>query len=309
MRYIGLLILTLTVNACLQPLPKGVQTVSFEFENPLNATSAEMDSILLTVIQNRLKSFYPHPVKVQKAGNNQYELLIPGQLGEAVLKPLLATKGKLFFAETLPGQQLAQAFRGAGLIEKLGDKLDLNTAHIQANDPIIGYAEAKDTAMISAKIREADLLGMIAGEFGYAWGQTVMREIPNDNKEMLTLYAIRKVERLYQGIKGKSVKTAKAEVDQAGRWSVMLWFDDAGTEAWANMTEKRVDDFIAILIDGKAWSVPRVVSPITGGQAMISADWNQAYAALWAAVLQGGVLPAKIRLGQLSFDPEGVFQL
>ncbi|MEL7531167.1 MAG: hypothetical protein AAFN10_07675 [Bacteroidota bacterium] len=307
MKYIYLLFLTLTVNACSQPLPQGVQTIGFAFTNPANATSTEQEANLLSVLQARLNAFYEHPVKLQKVADNEYEMLIPGQIDENLLSLITTTPGNLFFAETLTGEDAAQAFRGAGLAEKLAEKLQYAGPSPQFNDPVIGFALPKDTAFISAEIKRAALLGIIPGELSHAWGQVPIANT-YEKADYLTLYAIRKVEGLYQGIKGKSIILAKAEPDQIGRWAINMRFDDPGANKWAEMTEDRVNDFIAMLIDGKAWSVPKVNSPITGGQTMLSADFEQTYAETWAAILQGGRLPAAINMTKLNFNPAGVFE-
>ncbi len=307
MKYLFLFLFTLSVNACTPPLPKGVQSLGFEFVNPANASSQEQEALLFSVLEARLAAFYDYPIQLKKMADNEYEMLIPGQIDENLLSLIVSTPGRLFFAETLPGETAAQSFRGAGLNEKWDHKLQYSEVKTFPKDPVIGYALPRDTAAISAEIRRAALLGIIRGELSHAWGQV---PIPKayENADYLPLYAIRKVEGLYKGVKGKNIVSAKAEPDQIGKWSIMMSFDATGTQQWAEMTEERVGDFIAMLIDGKAWSVPRVNSPITGGQTMLSADFDQAYAKTWAAILQAGQLPAGIRMTKLNFDPAAQFK-
>lgn len=302
MKYVYLLFLTLSVNACLPPLPGGVQTVGFEFANPANTSSPEQEKRLFAVLEARLTAFYDHPIQLQKVADNDYEMRIPGQINENLLSLLIGSPGRLFFAETLPGEAAAQAFRAAGLDEKFAHKLQYTEQNPFPQDPVIGYALPRDSAAISAEIKRAALLGIIPGELSHAWGQVPIAKT-YEKAAYVPLYAIRKVEGRYQGVKGKSIIRAKAEADQIGKWSIMMSFDESGTQEWAAMTADRVNDFIAMLIDGKAWSVPRVNSPIPGGQAMLSADFEQMYAETWAAILQGGRLPAAIRMTKLNFDP------
>ncbi|MEL6805681.1 MAG: hypothetical protein AAFO91_18070, partial [Bacteroidota bacterium] len=107
----------------------------------------------------------------------------------------------------------------------------------------------------------------------------------------------------YVGVDGAQIQSVQAEQSQYTlHWDLNMRFDEKGTQEWAKMTEERVGDYIAMLIDGKAWSVPRVNSPITGGQTMLSAQFDEDFARLWAAILGGGELPAPLTITSILFD-------
>ncbi|MFK7922148.1 MAG: hypothetical protein AB8H47_09335 [Bacteroidia bacterium] len=306
MKFFLSILFGLTINACSSPLPKGVQTIEFSFAALQNANFPKKEAALIKALERRFEAYYPQPVKIQKLGKNQFEIKVPGLIDESMISALVETPGRLFFAETSAGKAASQSFRLAGLEEKLAGKLNMEANHFQENSPIIGYAFPRDTARISNAIAEAERLGIIKSDLTIAWGQVPMIS-GGENANMLELYAIRQSDGQYQGLRGDMITEVKTEPDQTGKWAILLSFDDAGSEAWAEMTEDRVSDFIAMLIDGKAWSVPRVQSSITGGKTMISGRWEEDEAKLWTAIMSSP-LPENIQLTKLSFDPEAVFE-
>lgn len=305
MKHLLLILLTLTANACSAPLPKGVQTVGFAFTASQNAQFPAKEAAVMKTLHQRFEAYYPHPVKIQKLSKNQFKIRVPGQIDQSMISVLVETPGRLFFAETSAGKAVAQSFREAGLTEKLAGKLNLEVNNFQENSPVIGYAFPRDTASISNEIAKAGRLGIIKNDFGVAWGQVPITTTA-DKADMMELFAIRKGNGKTLGLAGDMITEAKAEPDQTGNWALVLSFDEAGTQAWAELTEKRTQDYIAMLIDGKAWSVPKVNSPITGGQTMISGQWGEDEAKLWTAIMSSP-LPANLQLTKLNFDPEAKF--
>ena len=68
---------------------------------------------------------------------------------------------------------------------------------------------------------------------------------------------------------GKDLKDSKASADQSGRPVVTLQFNEEGAKKFAELTAKNVGNQIAILLDGKVLTAPRVSEPITGGNARL----------------------------------------
>ena len=73
---------------------------------------------------------------------------------------------------------------------------------------------------------------------------------------------------------GSDVKSAKfgAEISRIpdnvpGPMRIFINFTDSGAKRLAEVTSKHIGDRLAIVIDGKLYSAPRIYTPITGGQA------------------------------------------
>ncbi|MEL6590781.1 MAG: hypothetical protein AAFQ68_11895 [Bacteroidota bacterium] len=294
-------LLPLLLFACQPPIPAGVQTVRVQFMQPQD-TGAETQ--LQQTLMKRLDAFYPHPSRVSKVGENDFQIEIAGQIGETALNRLLSTPGKLFFAATYPGPEAMHQLKSAELLDSLAARLQLFDFNLggDVKRPLIAYASYEDTSSIMNELKRAHLLGIIPDDLAFSWSQ-VPQINPENQKIFFELFAIQKPDGKYVGVDGAQIQSVQAEQSQYTlHWDLNMRFDEKGTQEWAKMTEERVGDYIAMLIDGKAWSVPRVNSPITGGQTMLSAQFDEDFARLWAAILGGGELPAPLTITSILFD-------
>lgn len=105
-------------------------------------------------------------------------------------------------------------------------------------------------------------------------------------------------------LSGKDVE--KAEVgyvrndSNAIEWIVSLEFKDSGAEAFAEATEKLVDDYISIWMDDVCISAPKVNEKISDGSCQISGSFTDEEAKALADKINGGALPFKLETKSLS---------
>ncbi|WP_222193637.1 protein translocase subunit SecD [Modestobacter italicus] len=93
-------------------------------------------------------------------------------------------------------------------------------------------------------------------------------------------------------IEGTDVSDATAGTAQGtGEWVVDLDFTNAGSTAWADYTTANVGNSVAITLDGRVVSAPRINSAIAGGTTQISGSFDQASATELANQLKYGALP------------------
>ncbi len=104
------------------------------------------------------------------------------------------------------------------------------------------------------------------------------------------------------GLSGKQLKRATVQFDPTTTEpQVSLEFNDEGKELFGRITTRNVDKSVAIFLDGQPISIPRVVSPITGGSAVITGNFTIPEARQLAQRLNAGALPVPIKLiSQLS---------
>ncbi|WP_436496291.1 SecDF P1 head subdomain-containing protein [Actinokineospora sp. HUAS TT18] len=69
---------------------------------------------------------------------------------------------------------------------------------------------------------------------------------------------------------------------------ITLTFTDAGTRQWAEVTARNVDKQLAIVVDGKVVSAPRVNEAITGGTTTLNGKWTPDEAEALVALINGG---------------------
>jgi protein-export membrane protein, SecD/SecF family len=100
------------------------------------------------------------------------------------------------------------------------------------------------------------------------------------------------IKRLWE-MDGRNITNAYATVDEFGRYRVILRFNSAGEREFAETTrrvaqigrENGVDALLAIVLDGRLYSAPRVEKEITGGSAEITGQFSALEAQELANVL------------------------
>jgi len=77
--------------------------------------------------------------------------------------------------------------------------------------------------------------------------------------------------------------------------------NNEGAEAWGRMTSVAAQNGnreVAIVLDDKVYSAPRVINPILGGNTSITGNFTTSEASDLASILQVGQLPAKTEIIQ-----------
>ncbi len=95
-------------------------------------------------------------------------------------------------------------------------------------------------------------------------------------------------------LQGNLIRDARVGFMRAGDAFVSMSFDDEGTKAFAQITTDSVGRQLAIVLDNKVQSAPRINEPIQGGEAQITGNFSPEEASELALVLRSGALPAPI---------------
>ncbi|MEB3300076.1 MAG: protein translocase subunit SecD [Candidatus Sericytochromatia bacterium] len=96
---------------------------------------------------------------------------------------------------------------------------------------------------------------------------------------------------------GKMLVDASAQPDGAGTgrgWHVAIKFNAEGGKLFGELTSKYVGQAIAIKLDDKVVSAPRVNEPILQGEAIITGSFTAREAQLLASQLKAGALPVPL---------------
>jgi len=93
---------------------------------------------------------------------------------------------------------------------------------------------------------------------------------------------------------GANISNAVPAFDQHGQAIVSLSFDREGARRFGEITGDNVGRRLAIVLDGRVHSAPRINERIAGGQAQISGNFTPASANDLAVVLRAGSLPAPV---------------
>jgi len=97
-------------------------------------------------------------------------------------------------------------------------------------------------------------------------------------------------------ITGALLKDAAVSTDQLGKLAIAFELNPDGVQTFKEYTTNNVGKFLAIALDKKLISVPRVESPITEGKGIITGDFTVEAANALAIQLRYGALPIPLRV-------------
>ncbi|RVT98098.1 protein translocase subunit SecDF [Mucilaginibacter limnophilus] len=165
-----------------------------------------------------------------------------------------------------------------------------------APGPVVGMAEAKDTAKVNSYLQSAEAKGNMPQNLKFLWDVK-----PHDinGKKAFSLYAI-KLSGAENGpvLTGDVVTDARNDVDERGRPEVRMVMNSTGAQQWKNITAEAAPSksAIAIVLDDNVYSAPTVQNEISGGISSISGSFTSDDTKDLANVLKAGRLPAPARI-------------
>jgi preprotein translocase subunit SecD len=115
--------------------------------------------------------------------------------------------------------------------------------------------------------------------------------MPSEENGRTTQYVVRKrVE-----VSGESLVDAQPTY-QDNQPVVSFRFDSVGARKFGNVTRDHVNELLAIVLDGKVISAPRIDEPILGGSGIIRGSFTVQEANELAVLLRAGALPAPLEI-------------
>jgi preprotein translocase subunit SecD len=122
-------------------------------------------------------------------------------------------------------------------------------------------------------------------------GQEVMSGIGGDRANPTTeWYLVRSV----PAVTGNDLRNARSVVDEFGLPAVGFTLKAEGSRKFGNVTSANVGRTLAIVLDGKVRSAPRIESAIMQTEARITGSFTQEEVAELSMILRSGALPASL---------------
>jgi len=97
---------------------------------------------------------------------------------------------------------------------------------------------------------------------------------------------------------GSVVRSASPDRDEVNNIVISLAMNTDGAREWKKITTEKVGNFIAIVLDNKVYSAPRVNEPIPTGRSSISGNFTAEEAIDLSNILEVGKLPVPSRIVQ-----------
>ncbi|HWU48912.1 MAG TPA: protein translocase subunit SecD [Asticcacaulis sp.] len=99
-------------------------------------------------------------------------------------------------------------------------------------------------------------------------------------------------------LSGSNLTKAMVGRDQYQRPAIDMNFDATGGQKFGQVTAENIGKRFAIILDGKAVSAPVIQGAIPGGHGQITGNFTPQQASDMVAVLNGGALPAPLKIEQ-----------
>jgi SecD/SecF fusion protein len=121
----------------------------------------------------------------------------------------------------------------------------------------------------------------------------------NNPNALVSIFAIKTVPGSSKAkLEGDKVTDAKMDYDMNNRPSISMTMNSSGARIWSKMTGDNKGRFIAIVLDDKVYSAPRVNDQIDGGRSSITGSFSVQEATDLANILKSGKLPAPAKIVQ-----------
>ena len=269
-------------------------------EEVATALAAEVQASLdnsFNVLRTRIDRFGVVQPNIQAVEGGRGRILIelPGVTDKDRVERLLQGSANLQFWETYNAAEIATDVLPA--LNELNTNLatEENEAPLfsvfqlqQGANAIVGYAQAKDTAVVNNILAGAYADGTFMKEdIRFSWGVSAA-----DGMSIFELYALKTGYNGAASLEGNVIDDAKAEFAQNGSPCVTMKMTADAARTWAQLTKANINNAIAIVLDNAVYSAPNVSNEITGGRSEITGNFTIEQTQDLANVLRSGKLSA-----------------
>ncbi len=182
------------------------------------------------------------------------------------------------------------------LFAVLRPNIDRNNAPLPGS--MVGLVHVKDTGKLNYYLNLKPIKALLPRDVRFLYSSKPWQNDPSG-----TLYEVHAIKVSTRDgrapLSGDVVTSARREFGQTqSSAEVAMSMNPEGAKIWARMTSDNVGRCIAIVLDDKVQSAPRVNGPITGGHSQITGNFTIKEADDLANILKSGKLPAKAQIIQ-----------
>jgi SecD/SecF fusion protein len=139
----------------------------------------------------------------------------------------------------------------------------------------IGFVKEENIAAVDEILSLPEIKELFPPDLKFMWSYKPEDKSLTGGEGYFTLYAIKVPGKRDISISGKHITDATVSQDEASRRVyIELTMTEKGSELWAEMTTNNLEKCIAIALDGRVMSAPRVMGAITGGNTQISGSFT-----------------------------------
>lgn len=245
---------------------KGAATAEGE-NKTLSLKASEVKHLLeastsqaLETIRNRIDEFGVTEPLIQKQGENQILIQLPG-----VKDPRRA-------------------------MELIGRTALLEFKLVDEDNPLVRLLPTTIQPDAEAKTLQ-DFSGQVPADREILFERRVDKETGDVTKHP---YLVSKQAML----RGDVISDARVEIGDFNEPSVSIVFDSVGAKVFEKVTGENLEKRLAIVLDNTVYSTPRIQSKISGGRAQVTGSFTSIEASDLSIALRAGALPAPVNVIQ-----------
>lgn len=275
------IIISITLTSGIQNTGRSTKSIT------LQSTVKNTDLVALNksaeIITSRLKLFGISSAEVKvSAGDGQITVYIPDNTEISDIEGLLTSKGDLAFYETFTHSEIADLIKPDSQFYKLLDQDNIKSP----SDPRVGCTNADNQKKTDEYLRSS----LPVKNCKFKWGS-------ESKKSAYCLFALKTKEDgkpLLTRLDIETVKIAKTTDLQGVKIQIKLK-PDAAT-IFAEATRNNIHKSIAVVIDDKVISWPRVQDAIEGGEIEVTGDFTENEAKFFPVIFNTEQLPLSFRI-------------
>ncbi|MEW6235619.1 MAG: protein translocase subunit SecD [Candidatus Omnitrophota bacterium] len=244
------------------------------------------------IIENRVDQYGVAETALVRQPPNRLVLEMPGFSDPARVRDLVQATAELSFHLLPKPEELGQII---GDIDALVEE-DFLTLFAEKTTGFSGLAveDPDNVRLVSEILARKEVKSLIPGEYMFVWGA---EEKPTEyyNFPHRYLYLLYSKTRLT----GKSLKDAYVYFDpMTNQPNVSLQFDAKGANTFAQITGENVGERLAVVMDNRVYTAPRIEGEIRGGSARITGIGDREEARQIAVVLRAGAMPVPLSIAE-----------
>lgn len=257
------------------------------------------------VLEKRLKNAGATYIDIKPATGHFSTLrVLTGGLGKADLQRLISSKGSIDFlaggaaeakeALTEIDRRTANRLSSMSYDSQIADpRIDMHSgAHgLDFGHAIIGHFRQADKNEADSIINSEEAKTLLPAGIRLLWSYSP----ENYGENFYSLYALKEAD---ASNIGQYITDAAAECDEIMGWYVSMKFNNEGAEIFERLTRDNIGRELAIVLDGKVLSAPRVNDKISGGSSQITGNFDETTCKMLATILKGGALTWKCEVIQ-----------
>lgn len=285
---------------------KPATTMQEAAEEINKAVEDKITNSVAPVLEKRLKDAGATYIDIKPApGHSSTLRVLTGGLGKADLQRLISSKGSIDFLaggaaeakEALTEIDRRAANRLSSMSysysQIAGPRIDMHGgAHgLDFGHAIIGHFRQADKNEADSIINSEEAKTLLPAGIRLLWSYSP----ENYGENFYSLYALKEAD---ASNIGQYITDAAAECDEIMGWYVSMKFNDEGAEIFERLTRDNIGRELAIVLDGKVLSAPRVNDKISGGNSQITGNFDETTCKMLATILKGGALTWKCEVIQ-----------